>query len=120
MQLKLETCAGVLGHWHRPQRDDKSSRPAHIRRMAKSPDSRKGKDPARPTRAKAAREPLAAIAPALENLLNPDIAKGTAGVGSQTGLSAPADAPKRSGKLPGEGAREKEPKTGLQPPPDNS
>src|SRR2546423_10340349 len=78
MQLKLETCAGVLGHWHRPQRDDKSSRPAHIRPMAKSPDSRKGKDPARPTRAKAAREPLAPIAPALEQLLNPGIAKGTA------------------------------------------
>src|SRR5204863_9483748 len=93
---------------------------AHIGCMAKSPDSRKGKDPAGPTRAKAAREPLAPIAPALEKLLNPGIAKGTAGVGSQTGLSAPADAPKRSGKLPGEGAREKEPKTGLQPPPDNS
>src|SRR6188508_449263 len=59
--------------------------------MAKSPDSRKGKDPARPTRAKAAREPLAPIAPALEKLLNPGIAKGTAGVGSQTGLQPPAD-----------------------------
>jgi excinuclease ABC subunit B len=64
--------------------------------MAKSPDSRKGKDPARPTRAKAAREPLAPIAPALEQLLNPGIAKGTAGVGSQTGrseshLKPPAD-----------------------------
>src|SRR5215217_4499524 len=93
---------------------------AHIRLMAKKPDSRKGKDPARPTRAKAAREPLAPIAPALEKLLNPGIAKGTAGVGSQTGLSAPADAPKRSGKLPGEGVREKEPKTGLQPPASNS
>src|SRR2546423_4542534 len=91
MQLKLETCAGVLGHWHRPQRDDKSSRPAHIRPMAKSPDSRKGKDPARPTRAKAAREPLAPIAPALEQLLNPGIAKGTAGVGSGTGLKPPPD-----------------------------
>ena len=56
--------------------------------MAKSPDSRKAKDPARPTRAKAAREPLAPIAPALEKLLNPGIAKGTAGVGSQTGLQA--------------------------------
>src|SRR2546423_15326511 len=91
MQLKLETCAGVLGHWHRPQRDDKSSRPAHIRPMAKSPDSRKGKDPARPTRAKASREPLAPIAPALEKLLNPGIAKGTAGVGSGTGLKPPPD-----------------------------
>jgi excinuclease ABC subunit B len=59
--------------------------------MAKSPDSRKGKDPARPTRSKAAREPLAPIAPALEKLLNPGIAKGTAGVGSGTGLKPPPD-----------------------------
>src|SRR5436190_22791829 len=66
--------------------------------MAKKPDSRKGKDPARPTRAKAAREPLAPIAPALEKLLNPSIAKGTAGVGSQTGRT----------------------ESGLKPPPDNS
>src|SRR5882724_9525693 len=89
--------------------------------MAKSPDSRKGKDPARPTRAKAAREPLAPIAPALEKLLNPGIAKGTAGVGSQTGLSDPASANKRSGALPGgEGWKEADPKTGLQPPADNS
>jgi excinuclease ABC subunit B len=72
--------------------------PAHIRLMAKNPDSKKPKDPARPTRAKAAREPLAPIAPALEQLLNPGIAKGTAGVGSQTGRS----------------------QSGLQPPPDNS
>src|SRR5215213_3473533 len=93
---------------------------AHIRLMAKKPDSRKGKDPARPTRAKAAREPLAPIAPALEKLLNPGIAKGTAGVGSQTGLSGAGEAPKRTGKLPGEGVREKEPKTGLQPPASNS
>jgi excinuclease ABC subunit B len=59
--------------------------------MAKKPDSRKGKDPARPTRSKAAREPLAPIAPALEQLLNPGIAKGTAGVGSGTGLKPPPD-----------------------------
>ena len=88
--------------------------------MAKSPDSRKGKDPARPTRAKAAREPLAPIAPALENLLNPGIAKGTAGVGSQTGLSQPGDAAKRSGKLPGGAIKEQEPKSGLRPPANNS
>src|SRR5436305_15248728 len=58
--------------------------------MAKNPDKPK-KDPARPTRAKAAREPLAPIAPALEKLLNPGIAKGTAGVGSGTGLKPPPD-----------------------------
>jgi excinuclease ABC subunit B len=90
--------------------------------MAKSPDSKKSKDPARPTRAKAAREPLAPIAPALEQLLNPGIAKGTAGVGSQTGLNADPTSPKkRSGALPGgEGWKEQDPKTGLQPPADNS
>src|SRR5437763_1586996 len=59
--------------------------------MAKKPDSKKAKDPARPTRAKAAREPLVPIAPALEQLLNPGIAKGTAGVGSGTGLKPPPD-----------------------------
>jgi excinuclease ABC subunit B len=88
--------------------------------MAKSPDSKKGKDPARPTRSKAAREPLAPIAPALEQLLNPGIAKGTAGVGSQTGLSPDKPARARAGPLPGANAREAEPKTGLQPPADNS
>ncbi|MFD2181954.1 excinuclease ABC subunit UvrB [Rhodoplanes azumiensis] len=49
--------------------------------MAKPP-----KDPARPTRAKASRETLPPIAPALEALLNPGIARGEAGLGSQTGL----------------------------------
>jgi excinuclease ABC subunit B len=58
------------------------------------------KDPARPTRAKAAREALPPIAPALADLLNPAINRGEAGVGSQTGLDA---SPSR-----------------LQPPPDNS
>src|SRR5215510_5514611 len=49
------------------------------------------KDPAKPTRAKAAREQLPPIAPALEQLLNPGIHKGTAGPGSQTGLQPPPD-----------------------------
>jgi excinuclease ABC subunit B len=88
--------------------------------MAKNPDSKKSKDPARPTRSKAAREPLAPIAPALEKLLNPGIAKGTAGVGSQTGLSPDKPARARTEPLPGANAREAEPKTGLQPPADNS
>jgi len=62
--------------------------------MANPPDRRskppkKTKDPARPTRAKAAREALPPIAPALADLLNPAINRGEAGVGSQTGLSAP-------------------------------
>jgi excinuclease ABC subunit B len=84
---------------------------AHIARMANPPDHRPDKppkkssakphkDPARPTRAKAAREELPKIAPALADLLNPAINRGGAGVGSQTGLDAPP--------------------SGLQPPPDNS
>src|SRR4051794_31564416 len=88
--------------------------------MAKKPDSRKEKDPARPTRAKAAREPLAPIAPALEKLLNPGIAKGTAGVGSQTGLTGQEKPSPRGGRLPGPAPKEADPKTGLRPPADNS
>jgi len=89
--------------------------------MPKSPDKPKRdpakaskKDPAKrggaeqprikPTRAKAAREQLPDIAPALEELLNPGIGRGTAGIGSGTGAV--------QSKV-GSG-------TGLQPPPDNS
>jgi excinuclease ABC subunit B len=73
--------------------------------MAPPPDQpnrppKKAKDPARPTRAKAARPELPAIAPALADLLNPAINRGEAGVGSQTGRRAP--------------------ETRLQPPADNS
>src|SRR5215468_3636574 len=78
---------------------------AHIAWMANPPERRnkppkKAKDPARPTRAKAAREALPEIPPALADLLNPAINRGEAGVGSQTGLKTPP--------------------SGLQPPPDNS
>ncbi len=79
--------------------------------MAKRPDPPKTprqrhpaehskKDPARPTRAKAARPDTAPIDPALADLLNPAIGQGRAGVGSQTGIE-PAQ-------------------SGLQPPSDNS
>src|SRR5262249_21411920 len=73
--------------------------------MAPPPDKpirppKKAKDPARPTRAKAARPALPPIAPALADLLNPAINRGEAGVGSQTG--------------------QRDPKSGLQPPADNS
>ena len=60
--------------------------------MAKSPipprDPAKHarKDPARPTRSKAHRPDSAPTDPALERLLNPGIEKGTAGMGSGTGL----------------------------------
>src|SRR5438046_8668798 len=70
----------------------------------RDPAKHSKKDPAKPTRAKAARPELAPIAPALAQLLNPGIEKGTAGVGSQTGLTPPAA----------------QPPSGLQPPPDNS
>ena len=65
--------------------------------MAKSPDrpsAPKGrhpakhskKDPAKPTRAKAARPDTPQLDPALAELLNPAIGRGRAGVGSQTGI----------------------------------
>src|SRR5262245_58731253 len=104
------------------------------------------KDPARPTRAKAAREHLPPLAPALEKLLNPGIEKGTAGPGSQTGLTMRTDftSPQRGEVAPkarvrGTGTTSTTPspgpsdrpvpkgerledgsQTGLKPPPDNS
>jgi len=59
--------------------------------MAKSPPKKPKKDPARPTRAKAARPDAAATPDELADLLNPAIKKGTAGLGSSTGLKPPAD-----------------------------
>jgi excinuclease ABC subunit B len=82
----------------KPPRKKTSTQPAKLR-----------KDPARPTRAKAAREELPPIAPALADLLNPAINRGEAGVGSQTGLP-PLYPPPGDGR---EGGR-------LQPPADNS
>ncbi|MGD9846632.1 MAG: excinuclease ABC subunit UvrB [Variibacter sp.] len=74
--------------------------------MSKLP--KKPRDPAKPTRAKAAREHLPPLAPALAELLNPGISRGTAGVGSQTGQSAPASDAAAKGK------------SRLKPPADNS
>jgi len=65
--------------------------------MAKSPDrgnaprgrdpaKHSKKDPAKPTRAKAARPHTPPLDPALADLLNPAIGQGRAGVGSQTGI----------------------------------
>ena len=62
--------------------------------MAKSPrDPAKHskKDPARPTRSKAHRPDAPPTDPALEQLLNPGIQRGTAGMGSGTGLQQPPD-----------------------------
>ena len=52
---------------------------------------KKPKDLARPTRAKAARPEAPAPDPALDDLLNPAIGKGTAGLGSGTGIQPPPD-----------------------------
>jgi excinuclease ABC subunit B len=60
--------------------------------MAKTPDKpKKAKDPAKPTRAKAAREHVPPIKPELADLLNPAIGRGEAGIGSGTGLRPPPD-----------------------------
>ncbi len=58
-------------------------------RMAKPP--KRPKDPAKPTRAKAARPVAPATPHALADLLNPAINKGTAGLGSGTGIKPPPD-----------------------------
>jgi len=57
----------------------------------RNPAKHSQKDPARPTRSKAHRPDSAPTDPALERLLNPGIEKGTAGMGSGTGLQPPPD-----------------------------
>lgn len=65
----------------------------HIPPMAKSPDTSKKpkKDPARPTRAKASRPDDAQTPDELAALLNPGIARGTAGLGSGTNIQPPPE-----------------------------
>lgn len=58
--------------------------------MAKTPP-KKPKDPAKPTRSKAHRPEAPKHDPALDDLLNPGIARGRAGMGSGTGLQPPPD-----------------------------
>lgn len=58
--------------------------------MAKSPP-KKPKDPAKPTRSKANRPDSPAVPHALADILNPALNKGTAGLGSGTGLEPPPD-----------------------------
>src|SRR5215813_6914230 len=70
---------------------DEKNDPNAPGKPARDPPKHSKKDPAKTTRAKAAREQLPPIAPALEKLLNPAIEKGTAGPGSQTGLKPPPD-----------------------------
>ena len=72
-----------------PQDSNAPARPKQ--KPARDPAKHSQKDPARPTRAKAARPEQPPIEPALADLLNPGIAQGTAGPGSQTGLKPPPD-----------------------------
>ena len=57
----------------------------------RDPAKHSKKDPARPTRSKAHRPDSEPTDPALEKLLNPGIERGTAGMGSGTGLQPPPD-----------------------------
>ncbi len=116
--------------------------------MAKPPAKKPKKDPAKPTRAKAARPDASATPDELADLLNPAIKQGTAGIGSGTGQRARATSPQRGEVAPkarvrgdnsleagspspedaarrrplpeGERLQAESPPTGLQQPPDNS
>jgi excinuclease ABC subunit B len=71
--------------------DDPNAPRRPKQKPARDPAKHSKKDPARPTRAKAARPEQPPMEPALADLLNPGIAQGTAGPGSQTGLKPPPD-----------------------------
>jgi excinuclease ABC subunit B len=71
--------------------DDANAPPRPKQKPARDPAKHSKKDPARPTRAKAARPAQPPMEPTLADLLNPGIAQGTAGPGSQTGLKPPPD-----------------------------
>jgi len=71
--------------------DDPNAPRRPQQKPARDPAKHSKKDPARPTRAKAARPEQPPMEPALADLLNPGIAQGTAGPGSQTGLKPPPD-----------------------------
>src|SRR5437660_5065252 len=57
--------------------------------QARNPAKHSKKDPAKPTRAKAARPDTPTLDPSLAELLNPGIAQGRAGIGAQTGSMSP-------------------------------
>src|SRR5438034_299144 len=85
--------------------------------QTRNPAKHSKKDPAKPTRAKAARPDTPALDPSLAELLNPGIAQGRAGIGAQTGSRPPSPGP--SGRPLPTGERPNE-QSGLEPPPDNS
>jgi excinuclease ABC subunit B len=77
--------------------------------QARNPAKHSKKDPAKPTRAKAARPDTPALDPSLAELLNPGIAQGRAGIGAQTGITSKAKRTSVPSPLVGEG-RERGPK----------
>src|SRR3954463_4676523 len=80
----------VCGPLYIPQPSPRPAPPPIFAAMARPPDKpKKPRDYARPTRSKAHRPDSAPTDPALERLLNPGIEKGTAGMGSGTGLQQP-------------------------------
>src|SRR4029077_7329757 len=87
--------------------------------QARNPAKHSKKDPAKPTRAKAARPDTPALDPSLAELLNPGIAQGRAGIGAQTGSSSPQRGEQRRVTDAPAGERPHE-ASGLEPPPDNS
>ncbi|MEA2934051.1 MAG: excinuclease subunit, partial [Variibacter sp.] len=117
----IPTLSHVAPPAHIPDVATPPDKPTRPDKPVRDPAKHSQKDPARPTRAKAAREKLAPLAPALAELLNPGIARGTAGVGSQTGLSDAEPARKRRNRpAPDSSAPEASAASRLQPPADNS
>src|SRR5437588_5285286 len=74
-----------------PMTDDTDKKDAPEKKPRRDPSKHSKKDPAKPTRAKANRPDFTPTAPELEALLNPGIRKGTAGLGSGTGVEPPRD-----------------------------
>src|SRR5437764_12349293 len=70
---------------------DEPDKPKSPDKPKRDPAKHAKKDPAKPTRAKASRPDYAPTPAGLADLLNPAIQKGTAGLGSSTGLQPPRD-----------------------------
>ena len=95
--------------------------------QARNPAKHSKKDPAKPTRAKAARPDTPALDASLAELLNPGIGQGRAGIGAQTGSTSSQRGGvdqaqnKAGGRSPSPGpADPQKTGSGLQQPPDNS
>ena len=86
-------------------------------RPGRDPAKHSKKDPAKPTRAKAARPDVPPLDDSLADLLNPGIGRGRAGIGSLTGIEADKGRASSAGKAAGDEGQES---SKLAPPPDNS